>query len=207
MQNRTIPCYHCGTTVLAEVVGTKYDWDEEMYFGIQYEMLSCPKCSRPSFGCVSVHMPMNDAIENGPFIILYPSGQEVSNEVPLAIRKWLEEANKCYMVAAFTSSAIMCRKTLEAICVHENATGHNLADKLKNLKDQSLIDGRLYQWADGLRLSGNEAAHEIDSDVSSDDAKDILDFTHAIVEYIYTLTLKYERFKTRKTTASSKLIL
>ena len=74
----------------------------------------------------------------------------------------------------------MCRKTLEGICIEHKIKERNLANSLKKMKDQGIIESRLFEWADTLRISGNEAAHDLDVTVASDDARDIMEFTKAL---------------------------
>jgi hypothetical protein len=69
---------------------------------------------------------------------------------------------------------------------------------LKELKDQGVIENRLYEWADALRISGNEAAHDVNVTISPDDAKDIIEFTNALLEYVFTFRDKFEAFKKRR---------
>jgi hypothetical protein len=73
----------------------------------------------------------------------------------------------------------------------------NLAAALKEMRDRGLIDGSLFEWADGLRLAGNRAAHNVESDVSWEDAQDLLQFTEAILEYVVVYRERFERFKIR----------
>jgi hypothetical protein len=61
-----------------------------------------------------------------------------------------------------------------------------------------LIDGRLYDWADELRVAGNEAAHDVMSQTSGEDARDLLELTEAIVEYVFIYRDRLERFLQRR---------
>jgi hypothetical protein len=45
---------------------------------------------------------------------------------------------------------------------------------------------------------GNEAAHEVGTGISPEDARDVADFTHALLEYVFTFREKFERFKKRR---------
>jgi hypothetical protein len=92
----------------------------------------------------------------------------------------------------------MCRRALEAICKDKGTAKRTLAANLQQLQEQRTIDARLYEWADALRLVGNDAAHNVDEFMSKEDAKDGLDFTRAIVEYVYTFTDAFERFRARR---------
>ena len=66
------------------------------------------------------------------------------------------------------------------------------------MKDQGIIESRLFEWADTLRISGNEAAHDLDVTVASDDARDIMEFTKALLEYVFSFKDKYEQYKKRQ---------
>lgn len=46
--------------------------------------------------------------------------------------------------------------------------------------------------------NGNIGAHASNNRINKQDARDVLDFTIAICEYVYTLTSKYEEFKKRQ---------
>ena len=66
------------------------------------------------------------------------------------------------------------------------------------MKDINLIENRLYEWAEALRITGNEAAHDINKKISKQDAKDIIDFTDAILEYVFTFRKKLDEFLARR---------
>ncbi len=92
----------------------------------------------------------------------------------------------------------MCRKTLEGIVDEKKIVAKNLAAALKEMKENGIIENRLYEWADILRITGNEAAHEVNVHLSQQDARDILEFTHALLEYIFTFQEKFNQFQNRQ---------
>ncbi len=47
-------------------------------------------------------------------------------------------------------------------------------------------NNRLFEWADALRIAGNEAAHDVKVTTSKEDARDILELTNALLEYVFT---------------------
>jgi hypothetical protein len=53
------------------------------------------------------------------------------------------------------------------------------------MKESALIDDRLFEWFDLLRVAGNEAAHGVGLSIAQPDAKDILEFTNAILDYMF----------------------
>ena len=69
---------------------------------------------------------------------------------------------------------------------------------LPELRDRGIIDLRLYDWADALRLVGNEAAHDVNVTVAPEDARDIVEFTNALLEYLFAFRERFERFEQRR---------
>jgi hypothetical protein len=93
----------------------------------------------------------------------------------------------------------MCRKTLEGICAAHGIAERSLNGSLKKMKDGSLIDDRLFEWSDTLRVMGNEAAHGVGVSIGEADAKDVLEFTNAILDYMFSYRDRFEQFKRRRT--------
>ncbi|MFC1938942.1 DUF4145 domain-containing protein [Chloroflexota bacterium] len=120
------------------------------------------------------------------------------DEFPKILNSAFEEARRCFRAKAYTATAVMCRKTLEGICKERGISGKNLAASLKQMRENSVIDSGLYEWADALRISGNEAAHGVEVTFSREDAHDILDFSRALLEYIFTFREKFEQFQKRR---------
>src|ERR1035438_1505377 len=115
-----------------------------------------------------------------------PQDKRLGRSIPTPIRQSYREAVLCFKTKAFTASAIMCRKTLEGLCVEHGVKAGNLSRSLKELKEKGLIEGRLLEWAEALRNFGNEAAHDVRVTISAQDAKDIIVFTEALLEYVFT---------------------
>ena len=119
---------------------------------------------------------------------------------PSSITNTYIQALKSYKMSLFDPCALMCRKCIEGLCKILDVTGKNLKQKIENLKKTNHIDERLLNWGHQIRLIGNEAAHDIDKPVSKKDAQDILEFTEAILIYVFSLTKRYDAlFKRRNT--------
>ncbi len=149
-----------------------------------------------------------DNIEPGdgwgtPVRIYPPRDRSLHCSVPKRIRQAFTEARICLRSKAPTAAAIMCRKTLEGVCSEHGVKSGTLAAQLKKLKENGVIEGRLFEWAEALRTIGNEAAHGVEFVVSPEDAQDTLEFTEALIEYVFTYRDKIESFKKRRAKASS----
>jgi hypothetical protein len=96
----------------------------------------------------------------------------------------------------------MCRKTLEGICSEHGIIERTLAASLEKMRSAGIIDSRLFEWANALRISGNEAAHGVATTFSREDAQDIIEFSRALLEYVFTFRDRFEAFQQRRRKAS-----
>jgi hypothetical protein len=134
-------------------------------------------------------------------VVIYPGDpQAMDPSVPENIANSYLEARRVYRDASGpTAAAIMCRRTLEGICDHFGAEGGNLVRKLDSLNKEGIIDKKIHQWAnDVLRALGNNAAHDVDTVIRRQDAEDALEFTKAIVEYLFVFEEAFRQFTERR---------
>lgn len=187
-------CARCEARVEGEQLAQHVSLGPDNFPASLFTLLACPGC-----GDVALMMQQDFGPGWEEATRVYPPTDRLAYNTPEAIRIAYEEATKCYGAGAFTACALMCRKTLEGICDAKGAKKGTLARRLAELKSGDLIDARLHEWADELRLGGNEAAHGVGVTVSAEDAGDIKDFTKAIVEYMFTIQERFEEFKARRT--------
>lgn len=171
------------------------DWVQDLKFSL----CKCSQCSSPIL--VRQEMDFDEAIQDLNWGIaqkLYPGNLfHINPVIPDKLQKGLIECSKCYKAAAYSATVIRCRKTLEGFCVLKGVKEKNLSLSLQKLKNSGAINGRLYEWANELRLAGNKAAHDISKNFDEQDAKDILDFTIAILDFTYSFKDKFDKFKER----------
>lgn len=195
-----VDCEGCGAVVNAEVLKS-YDNQQEAFPTVRYTFARCPRCEAPFLLRQEEDLAESNEFELHwePPMRVYPIAPgPASTRLPIAIRSSFEEARRCFGAKAFTASTIMCRKTLEAICATHGVAERNLATSLQTLRDQGIIESRLFQWADALRISGNEAAHDVALTVPREDAVDIFDFTNALLEYVFTFRDRFDAFQERR---------
>ncbi len=196
-----IDCPRCEAIVDAKVLSSYDVFRDGDDFATRYSFAKCPQCARPLLAVEDVYGPdyADDPIR------LYPArDMHLSSAVPNAIAEAYSEARSCFRAKAYTAAAIMCRKALQGICHFHGIRKRTLQASLLELKKQEVIESRLYEWADALRISGNEAAHDVSVTVSRDDAADIMEFTRALLEYVYTYREKFEAFKARRAKPSTR---
>ncbi|WP_168653987.1 HEAT repeat domain-containing protein [Dolichospermum sp. UHCC 0406] len=133
-------------------------------------------------------------------IYLYPLLKEFADMSPKAkdIRDTFREARTCFQGELYTSSVVMCRKTMEMLCLYfKIEQPGNLHGKLAKMRDEEIIDNKFYEWANVLKSFGNEAVHSSEK-FSKEDTQDILDFTYALVEYCIDFNDKFENLLERR---------
>jgi hypothetical protein len=186
-------CTSCQAKVNATILHS-YEWHSEDEPSVRYNFGKCPRCAGPFIiGQTDWGRGYEDEWQIHPLQDRGPS-----QSLPAPILSAYVEALACYKARAFTAAAIMCRKTVEGLCVAHGVHTSNLAASLKSLRDKGIIEARLFEWADALRLSGNEAAHDVSVTISPEDAKDIVEFTNALLEYVFTFRDRFTAFQKRR---------
>jgi hypothetical protein len=167
-----------------------------------WSLLSCEACGDPAL--ISQHASMTGAEITGwtpPYQRFPDDGSNLNGQhIPPALCAAFSEARRCFQNELYTQSAITCRRILDGLAKYHGEGGKPpLAVRLERLRERKVIDQRLHDWATVvLKDLGNLAAHEIDVTISKDDAADALDFTRAILEYVYVYSAAFERFKERQ---------
>lgn len=198
-----IECSYCEAKVDGKVIANHID-PEDPEYGYIYRtfLLECPNCRNSIVGGQVGNVNYAEDGERhewGRVSRLWPNPEEsLSHHIPEIVRASLEEADLCFKAKAYAACAVMCGRALEAICRHHLTKSQYLAGGLKELRERGIIDGRLAQWADELHKSRNMGAHASGEKVSNQDARDLLDFTNAICEYMFVLTAQYESFMKRQ---------
>lgn len=194
-------CEICQAVVQIEEKGSFVSQNEyDSLDSIKYLLCKCVQCGSPILLRQHLIWTGREETDWGKTSKIFPQNQfHVNPEIPEALQTALLESIKCYKTEAFTATAIMCRRTIEGFCVLQNASEGNLDKSIKKLKDTGQINEQLFDWANQLRLVGNEAAHNINAVFSGLDAKDILDFTIAILDFTYSFKEKFEKFRHRHT--------
>lgn len=190
-----LECTNCEAVVDAVVLKEHEDGGADGPPATWY-FCNCPRCSDPILAYKYFFEDEGDAPTRA-----YPSTtrRQLGGAVPKPIREAFDEAVTCFKSKAYTASAIMCRKTLEGLCDSHGAKAGNLSRNLAQLQKDGVIEKNLYAWAEALRISGNEAAHGVGTTISRSDCEDILEFTEALAEYVFTYRDKFAKFMARRT--------
>ena len=188
-------CVHCQAVVDTEVLH-QYLMSDEDAPTFRVSLTKCPRCSSPI-----LLQEMESFYDNGwdlPFRLYPPIEDSLSPSVPKLVRESFDEAQTCMKARAYTAAAVMLRRTLEGICAEHNHKERTLAMSLRAMRDAKVIEGRLFDWAEALKNSGNDAAHDVSVTVSAQDAADLSEFSRALIEYLYSYRDKFAAFQSRR---------
>lgn len=205
-------CDHCKAKVYdqaaVEVTTPIYDPEAAEWYAMNYGNIFEQECRVPPrwvYGLVKCSS-CGDALVvrrfdfEGPDAskrIWPPFGPRLPG-LPALIAEAIDEAERCLKASAPLACALMCRRALEAMCRHHYPDIRPLAFGLKKLEDDGVIDARLARWAQVLRDSGNLAAHDPSASITQYDAADLLDFTEAILSYVFVMHERFEHFQRRR---------
>ena len=115
-------------------------------------------------------------------------------DVPEEVTAVLQEAKTCYSAQCFRASAVMARRTLEAIIADKSASAKTLYEGIKNLKELEIIEKNLLEWATEVRLIGNSGAHFDPIEVvTKDDTRIVILFIEELVKFIYVMPAELAR--------------
>lgn len=197
-----IECPNCESKVDGIERGEIPDNDPDYPFRCKRVLVECPVCKSALLGITEEIQVGHDEWEwDGLRRLWPPQDSSVDGDIPEIARISLIEAKLCFKAKAFSACAVMCGRTIEGLCMHHKTKGKTLAAGLKDLKEKDIIDSRLFEWGEALRKHRNIGAHATSEKISKEDAKDLLDFSTAMCEYVFVLNEKFNRFKARSENA------
>ncbi len=207
-------CPRCGASKITFDVlsynnqGTQYDWQR------WYELFCiCRQCHKSttfvvsqktnteveSFRVPSKVMEVTASLNNFFKIDRYISLRDQSSIpppefVPEDIKKIFIEGSTCLSVQCWNAAATMFRQCLDLatklMLPSDNTNGldnhkrRNLAPRLTWLFENKLLPEDLRELATCIKEDGNDGAH--DGTLNKEEAMDLLDFSTALLERIYT---------------------
>lgn len=195
-------CPHCEKPTLATVTSEARGGGEHEPLYL-LELAECGNCFDPF---LLIEEDYGDGWDGDPVVIWPKQQRPLSLNVPEALRREHEEARQCFSSKAYTATAVMVRRTLEGVCLDQGMTSSGgrptpLFKMLEQMKDEGKIDGQLFEWAQELRVLGNQGAHFTGTSVSREDAADGLALAEALLDYLYVLSAQFTAFKARRAKA------
>jgi Domain of unknown function (DUF4145) len=215
-----VDCHRCRAKVAAAESGrvewSAYDDEAGQPYATRVYVGLCPVCGSILAGeSDQLYFEGVDSDEDrwSDVVRVYPKPPKtfLSPRIPRVVTDSLREADRSLQSGANIAACVMFGRALEALC------RDNLKDKIapnkhvmlgegiQALRDNNIIDGRLFDWSQQLQAFRNLAAHPEDVAISRDDAEDLQTFVYAIVEYVYDLSDRYNEFKERAEARAKKI--
>jgi hypothetical protein len=134
----------------------------------------------------------------------------VAEEIPGHIKPDFKEALRCRWVKAYNATVEMCRRALQASCLHLGAADTRLEEQIDWLASQQKITAPLQQMAHKVRLGGNRGAHPpVDPDsakpLTESDADAVIEFTNQFFHHVYVMPALMDKYDFSKAGTSRKL--
>ncbi len=213
-----IDCPWCKAKVAALEKGRaeREGFNEEVGEPFAYKVLVgiCPSCNEILAGeTYQIDFEGYYAHEDrwSDVIRIYPKPPKTfsSYRIPKVVKESLNEADRSLQAGANIAACVMLGRALEAICrdiLNSNSRARSsskstkkimLGEGIKKLKDEKIVDERLYNQSQQLQAFRNLAAHPEDISISREDVEDLQTFVIAIVEYVYDLADRYKEFISR----------
>jgi hypothetical protein len=164
--------------------------------------LMCPKCNLPSCGILDAPGGANirpDQVLGHPGDLLddkwqvlefwpTPPAPAIPEHIPDAVGRALLQAERNAVTAGNEEAAgIMYRKALDlAITSIAADVKGNLKSRIEKLVERHDLTPSLGDWANQIRVLGNEAAHE-EEPPTRDDLEALRGFTGLVLQYLFTL--------------------
>ncbi len=193
-----IECPHCSANVDGKILGEKAWSADDSGDPRKVVLIECPTCDSALLGYTEIAQMADGEFDwNRPTRLWPKPAESLHHTIPREVRKALKDATKCFESSVYSASAVMAGRAIEAMCKDKVGAG-TLAKGLQKMKEKGIIDEKIWTWANALREERNLGAHASGTDVSEEDAKDVLDFANAICEYVYVLTKQFDEYMARK---------
>lgn len=204
---KVVKCYHCGNETLMNKVGehnlgSYEEEDNDFYFSFSYKMFACPICHKvtlmETYGDETMVRPSSRGDLEGytEDKILFPINSIESNAMPKKIKEAFESALKVRNID--NNICLMAlRRTLELILVDKGSTKWGLKDKIEEIAKKGILPASLKEASSFTKKLGDSAAHGKEIEVDSSDVNSMIEFVEYIIDYLYILPYKIERYKKR----------
>lgn len=163
-------CRHCNQGVVVI---------EEEWIDNQPSRLGCKRSGNISFRGIS----------------WWPLPQSnLSKDIPDEIKEIFSEAITTFYARAPRATAVMLRRTIEAITVYFGENEGTLAQRLLALSDKNILQPSLAEWVKEVRLIGNQGAHYDPANaVTMEDVQQLMNFVEELMKYLFILPAELSR--------------
>lgn len=203
----TLRCDKCNSVVQAEVLATYRVYDMNMHRSAGFDDIPPPPSAVYLFAkCILCGQPFlteqkrrNESSDDlgAPARVFPPDATANLDYLPADVKKACLSAHQTYHGGIYDASVAMARKALEIVCSQGDVPKNGrLEDKIKAFfknADTKILE----EWSQTVRVLGNEAVHDKDSDISEKEAKAVLDFLDALFNFLFVLKVEHSALQER----------
>lgn len=174
---------------------------------LNFDTLKCGNCS----GYVLVMWSANESY-SGPnsgihdFRVLpWPQGTgDGSENWPVTVTRFWKQAHSSLDSESYDAAAMTSRSALQAVMRQQGAVGSDLKAEINDLGEKGILPTILVDWSHELRELANESAHpETEGDKEADDvdpadAGDLVEYLDYLLEYVYDMPARINRYRSRR---------
>lgn len=158
----------------------------------RFSILMCSACGGP----LVIYGEDGHSFEDP--IWLYPSLDDASGVIPVALRVELGEAKKLALSGFVLPAAVMCGRVLEGLAQDHGIKENSLIRSLEKLRALGLIPAEMLEWGQELRVLRNHAAHFGGGPITREDIDDAIALVEAMLEYVFVFAWRFQSFKARR---------
>lgn len=199
-------CPHCAEKVCFTAVTPHHI--EQMRDGIVlWAVMQCQGCSSYICGCAK--KSSRDS-PDAKYLTHYPIGKPsntVAAEIPPHIAADFMEALRCRYVDAYNATVEMCRRAVQASCLHMKAPkDKKLEVQIDWLAENGTITKPLQEMAHRIRLGGNAGAHppkngpedEAAILIDQEYADAVIEFTEDFFHHVHVTPVRLNKYTFKK---------
>jgi hypothetical protein len=207
---RGIPCPYCNNSTLLVKYGETYQRYkiQNKHMATLICFISCSSCIERSLCSLSIEeysvkdfgehinskQPYTEKIQNIEFIQPLNTKIYTHESIPDHINAPFSDIQRMLIQKMSAPLIIsLCRNLIESISINLGSDVKGLFNKIKSLKEKEIINNTLFDWANHIRLEGNDATHEMKG--TFEEAKEIVNFVHIFLQYTYELPYMINKAK------------
>ncbi len=124
---------------------------------------------------------------------IYPEPESVNEILPVKVKTYLQQAIDSVFAPA--GSVMLCASAVDAMLKEKGLTEGSLNSRINKASENGLMTKEMATWAHQVRLDANDQRHS-DAEASLptvDDAKQSIEFTQILAEFLFVLPSKVTR--------------
>lgn len=123
----------------------------------------------------------------------YPETEKIDDNLPGKVKAYLQQAIDSTF--APSGSVMLCASAVDAMLKEKGYLDGSLYARINKAADEGLLTREMATWAHQVRLEANDERHsDVEAELPSvDDAKQAIEFTKTLSEFLFVLPAKVTR--------------